>query len=58
MQIEEIAKIIQQAGGTLYLVGGAIRDEFLGKESHDKDYCVTGITGETFFQLWNNNSLP
>ena len=28
----------------MYLVGGAVRDELLGKTPKDKDYCVTGLT--------------
>ena len=42
-EIEIIANKIKEAGGRLYLVGGAVRDEILGKEVHDEDYCVTGI---------------
>ena len=51
MQENEIIKIaqkIEKAGGRLYLVGGAIRDDLLGKKTHDEDYCVTGITAEKF----------
>lgn len=46
--IKLIANKIKNAGGNLYLVGGAIRDELLGKEVHDRDYCVTGITAQKF----------
>ena len=49
-----IANKIKQAGGRLYLVGGAIRDELLGKNIHDKDYCVTGITTQKFQKLFPN----
>lgn len=52
MEIQEIAKIIKQNGGNLYLVGGAIRDELIGKPIYDKDYCVTGISKETFSKLF------
>lgn len=52
MEIEEIAKIIEQAGGRLYLVGGALRDELLGKKEYDQDYCVTGISKEKFLTLF------
>lgn len=45
---QEIAKKIQKVGGRMYLVGGALRDELLGKQSHDKDYCVTGLTAKEF----------
>lgn len=52
MEIEKIAEIIKQNGGTLYLVGGAIRDELIGRPIYDRDYCVTGITKETFMKLF------
>ena len=50
--IKLIANKIKQAGGNLYLVGGAVRDELLGKTTHDKDYCVTGITAEKFQEMF------
>lgn len=52
MDIIEIAKKIKNAGGNLYLVGGAIRDEIIGVENHDKDYCITGISKDTFIKLF------
>ncbi len=52
MDIVEIAKKIESAGGRLYLVGGAIRDELIGVQNHDKDYCVTGISKNTFIELF------
>lgn len=50
--IRQVAKEIQKAGGKLYLVGGAVRDELMGKKSHDEDYCVTGISQKTFEELF------
>lgn len=50
--IKEIAKKINYNGGNLYLVGGKIRDEFLGIENHDEDYCVTGINFEEFKNIF------
>ena len=50
--IKIIANKIKQLGGKLYLVGGAVRDELLGKQTHDEDYCVTGITAEQFQRLF------
>ena len=44
----EIAKKIKQAGGTLYLVGGAIRNQLLNMPVIDEDYCVTGLSKEQF----------
>ena len=50
--IKEIA--IKNAGGTLYLVGGAVRDKILQKEVFDKDYCVTGLSNTEFEGLFPN----
>lgn len=52
MDIIQMAKKIEKEGGTLYLVGGAIRDELLKKQIYDKDYCVVGISKETFLKLF------
>ncbi len=34
---------IKKLGGKIYSVGGAVRDEFLGKKSKDLDLLITGI---------------
>lgn len=52
MDIKKIAEKIKNAGGRLYLVGGAVRDELLGRECYDKDYCVVGIEKEKFISLF------
>ena len=52
MNIIEIANKIKEHGGKLYLVGGAIRDELLGKEAQDKDYCVAGLSSGQFKSLF------
>ena len=52
MNILEIANKIKEKGGTLYLVGGAVRDEILKKAIHDEDYCVTGLSKEEFEELF------
>lgn len=52
MTIVEIAKKIKQAGGILYLVGGALRDKLRGVIPVDEDYCVTGFTVEKFQNLF------
>ena len=54
MSIIEIANKIKENGGTLYLVGGAIRDEIMNRKIHDEDYCVTGIEKEKFEELFPN----
>ena len=38
---------IEQLGGKIYSVGGAVRDEFLGKESKDLDILITGVEPNT-----------
>lgn len=52
MEILKIAEKIKDNGGNLYLVGGAVRDELLGKEVHDEDYCVTGLSDKEFEKLF------
>lgn len=50
--IYEIADKINSKGGNMYLVGGAIRDKFLGIVNHDEDYCVTGLSSDEFKELF------
>lgn len=52
MSIIPIAQKIKQAGGTLYLVGGAVRDEYLKRPITDEDYCITGLTQGKFTQVF------
>lgn len=52
LDIKTTAKKIEQEGGRLYLVGGAVRDNLLGKTTHDEDYCVTGINSEKFQEIF------
>ena len=49
--IIEIAKKIEENNGHLYLVGGAVRDELLGIEISDEDYCVTGLSHSEFERI-------
>ena len=50
--IAEIATIIEEHGGRLYLVGGAVRDELMGINNKDEDYCVVGISHNEFINLF------
>ena len=52
MEIKEIAKKIEENGGRLYLVGGAVRDKMLGRENYDEDYCVVGLDKSEFTSLF------
>lgn len=42
---------IEKLGGKIFSVGGAVRDEFLGKESKDLDILITGVPFETLEEL-------
>ena len=42
---------IQDLGGKIFSVGGAVRDEFLGKESKDLDILITGVPFEQLEQV-------
>ena len=43
---KQFAEFIRQAGGILWLVGGAVRDEIMESVAHDRDYMVTGLPVE------------
>ena len=40
---KELRNEVKQSGGRIYQIGGAVRDEFLGKVSKDLDLIITGI---------------
>jgi hypothetical protein len=42
---------VEEVGGKIYSVGGAVRDEFLGKESKDLDILITGVTLEQLEEI-------
>lgn len=44
-------KEIEELGGKIFSVGGAVRDGFLGKESKDLDILITGVPFETLEKL-------
>ena len=48
MKETKFAEKVEAAGGHAYIVGGWVRDKILGRESHDKDYAVSGLTQEKF----------
>jgi tRNA nucleotidyltransferase (CCA-adding enzyme) len=59
MQLYEVLKKfkptalkIKDADGNLYIVGGAVRNFIQCKEPHDIDFCVTGISVDTFRELF------
>jgi len=42
---------IKSIGGKIYSVGGAVRDEFLGKQSKDLDVLITGVPLDELGQI-------
>lgn len=51
-QFQPCAKKIQEAGGKLYIVGGAVRRFISCETPHDVDFCVTGISVDTFREIF------
>ena len=45
---------VENLGGKIYGVGGAVRDELLGKESKDLDVLITGVPFEQLEQILGN----
>ena len=48
----ELAKIIMAENGKLYRVGGCVRDELMGNEPQDIDYCIVGMVKKNFKTLF------
>lgn len=55
--IIEIAKKIKENNGTLYLVGGSLRDKILNIPCHDLDFCVTGVSFVKFKELFPKTKI-
>lgn len=45
---------IEKLGGKIYGVGGAVRDEFLGRESKDLDVLITGVSFDDLENILSN----
>lgn len=55
----DLADHIERLGGTLYLVGGAVRDDLLGLPVHDMDFLATGLAVENVpFEKVVGNTFP
>ena len=51
------AKKISELGGTVYLVGGAVRDKIRQVQAHDKDYCIAGLDEKIFAKITLRNDF-
>lgn len=49
-----IAKKVTSLGGIMYLVGGAVRDAFMGRPVHDHDFVVERVEASVFEEAFNN----
>lgn len=49
--LTRIAKRIDEFGGTAFLIGGAVRDQFFGHENKDLDVEVFGLDVQTLFKV-------
>ncbi len=54
----EIASEINSAGGSIYLVGGWVRDILLGAPSHEYDLEVYGLDMEKLFNILVRHAKP
>lgn len=46
--IQNFINKIAAIGGRVFVVGGFVRDKIMGREPHDKDFMVTGVTESDF----------
>lgn len=52
--LKEIVEKVKENGGKIYQVGGSVRDEILGIQNNDEDYCVTGLEEKEFENIFPN----
>ncbi|WP_314597253.1 HD domain-containing protein [uncultured Selenomonas sp.] len=57
MREEEFVKAVEGAGGTVYLVGGWVRDHLRGAKPRDRDFVITGLERDVFAKLFPAASL-
>lgn len=48
-------ELLSQAGGTVYIVGGAVRDAALGRKPKDVDLMVTGLEDDAIVNALKNS---
>lgn len=57
-QAFKICRLVKNAGGRPYVVGGFIRDYIMGRKSHDIDICVADISFEKLQSLFPDAGIP
>ena len=56
--LKTIAQAIKDAGGRAFLVGGSVRDEYLGVQSKDLDVEVFGLERDELAAILHNYGKP
>ena len=56
--VHQLAKAVSEAGGTLYFVGGYVRDRLLGRENKDLDLEVHGLVPADFLKILARFGTP
>lgn len=57
MELNELIDVLKANNAKLYLVGGAVRDFMLNIKPKDFDYCITGLSQESFESLFPTAEL-
>lgn len=54
-RLQSVTDEVKTLGGQIYIVGGSVRDAFIGKESKDLDVVVTGIGLDSLLSILGRN---
>lgn len=57
MRQKDFVRAVEESGGTVYLVGGWVRDHIRGVEPQDRDFVVTGLERDVFVQIFPTAAL-
>lgn len=57
MTEKDFSNKVREAGGAAYIVGGWVRDKLMGKDPHDKDYVVVGLSQAAFQAAFPESKL-
>lgn len=57
MELNELVDVLKANNAKVYLVGGAVRDFLMNIKPKDFDYCITGLSQESFESLFPTAEL-
>lgn len=55
IKIQSVVNEVKSLDGHIYIVGGAVRDAFIGKESKDLDIVITGVHLDSVLNILGRN---